>query len=817
MIRLVKYTVFALLILVVGMVFWWFGPARQGEAVVEAVLSGVEKHLAVDVQVGEVSCEFWRHFPSVGVLLESVQIDDALAPGQAFLDVQQMDVRFNLWDIIRGKYAVQRVVIQGGTLDLLSTPEGDNWHFWKDAEGPASPFQLALPDVRLEGVELTGRFIQKGSSTSRFSASIGVATAQLEYTDGSWDIHGGINARSVQFSMGTAQYVDFDDLNAHIAVAWNGPTKTVEVAFEAETGGVDFQGDVRHGEGGFDMNLRGTKTDLQAVRPALPPFILASLEGLEMAGLSDFEVSLSQSTSANSITWDVRLVPHRVEIAAFGQRLDDVSGALRLSPQGELIRIDFTEARARWSEGALTLNGSWTGSEHWGKLDADVAWSGHVMALAGALKSAGHALAFLDRIEGQIEWKGHLTGVTSEAATADDWSISGELQTARLVLDETFAPLNAVSNCRINIEGDQIQAQFEAETPGGVLDIFASGPFSRTGWSIVAKADEMDLEALQKSVAARRADSASASVSIGLVGAEDLSVNIDLNITRATHGALILEGLDAKAALLGESLMIQDFFVSMCGGSVLGSAEWSPTDLTAQLQASNLDLHALLEQTDGLGQDVVSADNIYGTAALIGTMNWSARRTQGHELEADFVATVHNGGLQKFELLARIPEAIRGQRSMGTIADADDLQRRLAHVRFAEITHRFTVAEGAIEFEPVHIVSDALDIGIGGRYSFDGGVAYTVDFALRDLRDQRSEFGEVEDDGLGHRFFLGIGGTVDDPEFWYDRSAHNAFRKARRQSVFSGTNQPPDAKLPPKPNASVAGEGTDNESEDDDF
>ena len=60
----------------------------------------------------------------------------------------------------------------------------------------------------------------------------------------------------------------------------------------------------------------------------------------------------------------------------------------------------------------------------------------------------------------------------------------------------------------------------------------------------------------------------------------------------------------------------------------------------------------------------------------------------------------------------------------------------------------------------------------------------TLDFALRDLKSGEGEFGPMEEDGLGHRFFLAIGGTLEDPEFGYDRRAHQEHRREERQGAW---------------------------------
>ena len=61
---------------------------------------------------------------------------------------------------------------------------------------------------------------------------------------------------------------------------------------------------------------------------------------------------------------------------------------------------------------------------------------------------------------------------------------------------------------------------------------------------------------------------------------------------------------------------------------------------------------------------------------------------------------------------------------------------------------------------------------------------FTLDFALRDLKSDEGEFGPVAEDGLGHRFFLAMRGTLEAPEFGYDRTAHKEHRRVERQGAL---------------------------------
>lgn len=84
----------------------------------------------------------------------------------------------------------------------------------------------------------------------------------------------------------------------------------------------------------------------------------------------------------------------------------------------------------------------------------------------------------------------------------------------------------------------------------------------------------------------------------------------------------------------------------------------------------------------------------------------------------------------------------------------------------------------------MEVFSDAMNVGVEGWYRLGGEMDFTLDFAMRDLKSNEAEWGPVAEDGLGHRFFLAMRGTMDEPSFGYDRMAHQAHRKEQRQGAW---------------------------------
>ena len=81
------------------------------------------------------------------------------------------------------------------------------------------------------------------------------------------------------------------------------------------------------------------------------------------------------------------------------------------------------------------------------------------------------------------------------------------------------------------------------------------------------------------------------------------------------------------------------------------------------------------------------------------------------------------------------------------------------------------------------IKSSAIDLSLMGTHTFDNEIDYHFSLALADLMaakfnkrnpgyNKQSEFGPIEDDNRGRTMvYVSMTGTVDDPEFAYDKKA----------------------------------------------
>lgn len=104
---------------------------------------------------------------------------------------------------------------------------------------------------------------------------------------------------------------------------------------------------------------------------------------------------------------------------------------------------------------------------------------------------------------------------------------------------------------------------------------------------------------------------------------------------------------------------------------------------------------------------------------------------------------------------------------------------KLADLKFDVLENTLQINDGMVYIPTMKINSSALNIEAKGTHSFDNQIDYRFSFKLRDLKDKKtSEFGEVLDDNTGFIVYLRMYGSLNSPQFSWDKESKSEERKA---------------------------------------
>jgi hypothetical protein len=137
------------------------------------------------------------------------------------------------------------------------------------------------------------------------------------------------------------------------------------------------------------------------------------------------------------------------------------------------------------------------------------------------------------------------------------------------------------------------------------------------------------------------------------------------------------------------------------------------------------------------------------------------------------------GQIKGVKSLEQIGDYLQSNAIASAFVDTKGLNKKLKDIHFDHLENQIEIKNRVISIPEMQILSDAVDINLSGRHDFDNNIAYAINFRLREIMKQQkeTEFGYIEDDGLGSRIFLKMNGTTENPIFSLDKEAKKEWKQ----------------------------------------
>jgi hypothetical protein len=184
-------------------------------------------------------------------------------------------------------------------------------------------------------------------------------------------------------------------------------------------------------------------------------------------------------------------------------------------------------------------------------------------------------------------------------------------------------------------------------------------------------------------------------------------------------------------------------------------------------QVSDIDITGVFTSFENFGQEFITDKHLKGE--LSGLVNFSAglnekMKIRKESILADCDIVIQDGELSGFEPM----------RKLSGFIDVEELE----DIKFSTLTNQIFIRNEEVIIPKMDISSSAFDLTGSGLHGFDKNFTYKVKVSLSELLSKKakkpdnreSEFGVIEDDGLGRVFiYLIIEGSDQGTEVRYDR------------------------------------------------
>ncbi len=244
-------------------------------------------------------------------------------------------------------------------------------------------------------------------------------------------------------------------------------------------------------------------------------------------------------------------------------------------------------------------------------------------------------------------------------------------------------------------------------------------------------------------------------------------MKVDLDLKNISYKKVHMEKFKGSLNFDQPYLRAENVNFQMAGGNLevtsstnFDSEQKIETTVRTNLKTINID--SLLFMFDNFGQDFITYKNIKGefTGNVETALSWSNKgEINTQSIVASIEGSILKGELNEFEPMQNLARFIDAQ--------------ELAHIKFSEIKNKVFIENRKISFPEMQILSNVSDISISGTHTFDNEMDYKLTVPLKNLKkpriDKDAAFGAIEEDSRkGSTLFLTIKGNADNYKIAYD-------------------------------------------------
>lgn len=772
------------------------------DEIIGMVLQEVNAHLKAKVKVEKVDIAFWSSFPNLSVDFDKVFIPDTYEDAKdtdTLFYSDKIRLRFNPMDLFREEYRLQQIDIHPGTLQLKVDVNGlTNYDILKETKDTTSTeFEFDLQKVMIENL--------------RFS-----------YTDQQ------INHRYATDLLHTELEGTF------AASIFTLHAKSEQMVREARSGRVNF---VKNKKVNLDINI---KIDQEKGILDIPmttifisklPFQFSGFLSPESMKFTIDAKKLALTDVANNFS--MQEIEHVRNYSGNGNvffslliednRLDNKN--INFECEFGISNGRLTEPTQNFQIRQLSLNGKFSNNQGGGKetlVLKDIKFETNTGPFSGNLKVSEFVAP---KFEGNANGNLNLAALHILFPFEKVDKIGGNLvvQTQfdiKLLPKDNGATAFHIIKCEGGVEmvNNFIQLiddrRYINNVNGSVF--LKNNDIGVNNLTVNLNQSNLNFNGLFTNVIGFFKDEskliATASVTSTNVQIEDLGTtskqvqkqtnaprifvlpqNIDGNLTiqvdKMSYEGHTFQDIRGQLALNNRTVSFNNIQFKTSGANVAGSIKITEQSeeyfhTVSNLSSSNIQLSQLMKDWKNFSQNVIRDEHISGQAAAVLYLEapFDLRNKVNFKLvKSDLQLKVLNGRLKGVEAFKDIVKNLQTPATKLIIGSSNikSMGDKLSDLRFETLENTLSIRDGIITIPEMKINSSALNIEARGTHSFDNKIDYRFAFRLRELKDkQTSEFGDIIDDNSGLKIFLRMYGTIDNPQFAWDKETKAEERKA---------------------------------------
>jgi hypothetical protein len=760
----------------------------------DAVVEELNSHLNTQVYINpdNIDITFLRTFPNAAIRFTDVSVMGSLEelPNDTLLHARTIYLLFNIRDIWNEKYTIEKIGVQGASLNLRASNTGEiNYDIWKK-EPKTSKSKGKTADFRLSSVAFSEFMLSYRNAQRKLKLNITLNNASFagNFSEDSYTLDIRANGKLEQLRSENKTYLKDKKLNLELTAQVRKNTYTVTKAevglnklFFTATGVLTDNGEELPAE----IHFKGKNIDVQSVFSLLPQKFHDKISDYSNEGIFYADIAVNGNLYDYN-TLDIQ--------AGFGTSTASIT---HNPTKTKLHDVSFTGSfrKKKFSPEALEIK--------------DVKASQGNNFVSGDFSISNFDSPYLKlNAKGNYNLADFLLLVPVDTISSASGLIDFEVS-ANINMNDARAKQIGTSSAKGRIELKQVQIAFKMpegkdkvlEIPGGQIFVDNENLETRE-LKVVHGKSSLELSGkaqnfLNYLLKPEQPLSLTLEVKSPFIDVDDFilpsqptaaaskeenpfnlhdnfAADLDLQVNEVVFRQFKAKDFQGKLEIRNKKMLAKNFSFEAFNGDITltGVANVSKPgrlEITGSTSLVDVNMQQLFSQLNNFGQQVIEDKNLNGkaTAHIDFSAAWNNQlQCILPEIVASADLSIMQGELVDYKTLEYLSEYVK----------IEELKR----VKFATLQTHVDIKNQAIYISKTQVKNSALDIELYGSQTFDYAIDYHIKLRLSDWlakrpgksKEMEEELNEAENDPENKRcVFIKMTGTVDKPVISYDRKA----------------------------------------------
>jgi hypothetical protein len=738
----------------------------------------INQYLSVPVNVKDIDFSLIRNFPYASIRFLEVNSKGSATKGDLspLANAEEIRLLYNIMDFFSDELHLEKIIIKNAEFYFYTDAEGNiNYDIFKEQSNSNSSTNVTLEQVELNQVKISYVDLPDKRDFHLIAENTQLTGA---FTNDIYDltIKGPLKVERIRID--DVNYLSNKETQADVVLNINTTTKVYSISNSSvQIADMQFliNGSIRDAEeiSHLDISINSKEAGIRELLSLIPGVYTEGLNKYKYDGLVEFSMrikgasgkKLSPLVTASFKANNAKLTAKDEDVSLKAIYLNG-NYTSRISDRRPVSRLSLTNLRAKMEgqpiQGSLVI-------EDFKDPFIDLQLNSNIQL---EVLSRFYMPDTIQEMKGVIAVNAHLKGQSKDR---DSWISEGTLEASDvyIAIKNRRQAFNSI-NGKITLQGSSLLVN-NLKVQAGGSDFTFNGNFDNAYGYVLSKSEFLngDLSVNCANIDLNELLEDGNSTATDTIYRFDPDPRIHVNVSGKIGMIRFrkFEASDVSGRLMIDGKMISAENINFRGfeGSTTLSGQLNATSrdsmtISCEADMKRLDINTLFQQMGNFGQDVIIAENVSGklTATIRFASSWSKDlHCNMDRIIAQSNLVIENGELKNFKPMLALNKYIKGA----------DFQQ----IKFNTLKNQIDIHNQTITIPAMKIQSSALDLTASGTHTFNNTVDYKLQLYLSQLlgkrvRDQNTEFGTIEDDGLGRmKIFLSMKGSMSNPKVTFDK------------------------------------------------